>query len=207
MEAVLVLTLRGGQIHAEQIMNEFLLVDEQFDLLQKGAAEIIRVSDLRERLAESRKIGRPLCIKAGFDPTSPNLHLGHTVLMRKLYPMVVKKQLARTLVEGFHTEAAAADADANGAKLFQQKEVAENLEEVAIRVTDVAGAEPEQVRLPKLLVALRLADSGAEASRKIAEIAVKLDGVAAGSNIVTVSDFPEKVNVRLGKRAKMAVIE
>ena len=65
-------------------MSEFLPVDEQLDLLQKGAAEIIRVSDLRERLEESRKTGRPLRVKAGFDPTSPDLHLGHTVLMRKL---------------------------------------------------------------------------------------------------------------------------
>ncbi len=54
------------------------------DLLQKGAAEIIRASDLRERLEESRKTGRPLRVKAGFDPTAPDLHLGHTVLMRKL---------------------------------------------------------------------------------------------------------------------------
>ena len=54
------------------------------DLLEKGAAEIIRVSDLRERLEESRKTGRPLRVKVGFDPTSPDLHLGHTVLMRKL---------------------------------------------------------------------------------------------------------------------------
>jgi tyrosyl-tRNA synthetase len=64
--------------------EKFLPVDEQMDLLQKGAAEIIRVSDLRERLEESRKTGRPLRVKAGFDPTAPDLHLGHTVLMRKL---------------------------------------------------------------------------------------------------------------------------
>jgi tyrosyl-tRNA synthetase len=62
----------------------FLPVDEQLDYLQKGAAEIIRVADLRERLAESRKTGHPLRVKAGFDPTAPDLHLGHTVLMRKL---------------------------------------------------------------------------------------------------------------------------
>jgi tyrosyl-tRNA synthetase len=54
------------------------------DLLEKGAAEIIRVSDLRERLEDSRKTGRALRVKAGFDPTAPDLHLGHTVLMRKL---------------------------------------------------------------------------------------------------------------------------
>ncbi|MFZ0661088.1 MAG: tyrosine--tRNA ligase [Acidobacteriaceae bacterium] len=65
-------------------MPNFPSVDEQLDLLQKGAAEIIRVSDLRERLEKSRQTGTPLRVKAGFDPTAPDLHLGHTVLMRKL---------------------------------------------------------------------------------------------------------------------------
>ena len=65
-------------------MPDFLPVDEQLDYLQKGAAEIIRLTDLRERLEGSRKTGEPLRVKAGFDPTAPDLHLGHTVLMRKL---------------------------------------------------------------------------------------------------------------------------
>src|ERR1700750_1583978 len=65
-------------------MAQFLPVNEQLDLLQKGAAEIIRVPDLRERLEQSRQTGIPLRVKAGFDPTAPDLHLGHTVLMRKL---------------------------------------------------------------------------------------------------------------------------
>jgi tyrosyl-tRNA synthetase len=65
-------------------MPEFLPVEDQLDLLQKGAAEIIRLSDLRERLEASRLSGKPLRIKAGFDPTAPDLHLGHTVLIRKL---------------------------------------------------------------------------------------------------------------------------
>ncbi len=65
-------------------MAEFLPVPEQLDLLQKGAAEIIRLSDLRERLETSRLSGKPLRVKAGFDPTAPDLHLGHTVLIRKL---------------------------------------------------------------------------------------------------------------------------
>jgi len=76
-------------------MSEFLSVDEQLDLLQKGAAEIIRVSDLRERLEDSRKTGRPLRIKAGFDPPAPDLHLGHTVLMRKLRHF---QQLGHTVI-------------------------------------------------------------------------------------------------------------
>ncbi len=70
---------------AEDMANfDFAPVNEQLDYLQKGAAEIIRVSDLQERLELSRKNGEPLRVKAGFDPTAPDLHLGHTVLMRKL---------------------------------------------------------------------------------------------------------------------------
>ncbi len=68
---------------SESVMN-FAPVNEQLDLLQKGAADIIRLSDLKERLEDSLKSGRPLRVKAGFDPTAPDLHLGHTVLMRKL---------------------------------------------------------------------------------------------------------------------------
>jgi tyrosyl-tRNA synthetase len=410
---------------------EFLPVDEQLDLLQKGAAEIIRVADLRERLEESRKTGRPLRIKAGFDPTAPDLHLGHTVLMRKLrhfqqlghtviflvgdftsligdptgrnvtrkpltreqidrnaetykeqvfkildakatevrynsewlgklgyedtirltahftvsqmlerdefhkrfqaeqpislhellypvmqgydsvmlecdvelggtdqkfnlmcgrelqrhygqkpqiilmtpilegldgaqkmskslnnaigineapaemygklmsisdelmwkyflfltdlrlseieslkagvlasttHPMDVKKRLARTITAGFHGEAAATSADENWARMFQQKETSENLEEVEVALADVAGAESNQIRLPKLLTALGLAASGAEATRKIAEKAVKLDGETAAGNIVSVESLPARIVVRLGKRAKVAVI-
>jgi tyrosyl-tRNA synthetase len=76
-------------------MPDFLPVNEQMDLLEKGAAEIIRGSDLRERLEESRKTGRPLRIKAGFDPTAPDLHLGHTVLLRKLRHF---QQLGHTVI-------------------------------------------------------------------------------------------------------------
>ncbi|HEU5351354.1 MAG TPA: tyrosine--tRNA ligase [Terracidiphilus sp.] len=412
-------------------MSTFKPVDEQMDLLEKGAAEIIRVSDLRERLEESRKTGRPLRVKAGFDPTAPDLHLGHTVLMRKLrhfqqlghtviflvgdfttligdptgrnvtrkpltreeidrnaetykqqvfkildaeatevrynsewlgklgyedtikltakftvsqmlerdefhkrfqaeqpislhemlypvmqgydsvmlkcdvelggtdqkfnlmcgrelqrhygqkpqivlmtpilegldgvqkmskslnnaiginepagemygklmsindelmwkyflfltdlrgsevetlkaevaagklHPMEAKKRLASSIVADFHGEAAACNAGENWARMFQQKETAEDLDEVLISYADVAGAEAGTIRLPKLLLALGLAASGAEANRKIAEKAVKLDGATALSGVVTLGGPTAKIVVRLGKRAKVAVI-
>jgi tyrosyl-tRNA synthetase len=415
----------------EFLSHDFLPVDEQMDLLQKGAAEIIRVSDLRERLEESRKTGRPLRVKAGFDPTAPDLHLGHTVLMRKLrhfqqlghtviflvgdftsligdptgrnvtrkpltreqidrnaetykqqvfrildpektevrynsewldklgyeqtirltahftvsqmlereefhkrfqaeqpislheflypvmqgydsvalesdvelggsdqkfnllcgrelqrhygqkpqivlmtpilegldgvqkmskslgnaigineppgemygklmsisdelmwkyfllltdlrgseiealkagvaagseHPMAIKKRLARTITAGFHGEAAAQSADENWARMFQQKETAEDLEEVLVPYAEVAGPELNQIRLPKLLVKLGLAASGAEANRKIAEKAVKLEGEVAENLLFTTSMPPVRLVVRLGKRAKVAVI-
>jgi tyrosyl-tRNA synthetase len=413
-------------------MSMFLPVDEQLDLLQKGAAEIIRISDLRERLEESRKTGRPLRVKAGFDPTAPDLHLGHTVLLRKLrhfqqlghtviflvgdftaligdptgknvtrklltrdqikefaktyteqvfkildekltevrynsewlgklgyedtirlashftlsqmierdefhkrfqaeqpislhellyplmqaydsvalesdvelggteqkfnllsgrdlqrhygqkpqivlmtkilegldgvqkmskslgntiginepapdmygklmsisdelmwkywvfltdlkqsevdamkaevaagslHPMEAKKNLARTITAGFHGETAAQAADENWARMFQQKAVSEDLEEVHIAFGDVEGpAEILQIRLPKLLVQLGLAASGAEANRKIAEKAVKLDGEIVANALVPIDNLPAKFVVRLGKRAKIAII-
>ena len=416
-------------------MPQFLPVDEQMDLLEKGAAEIIRVRDLRERLEDSLKTGRPLRVKAGFDPTAPDLHLGHTVLMRKLrhfqqlghqviflvgdftsligdptgrnvtrkpltreqidanaetykaqvfkildaektevrynsewlsklgyegtirlashftvsqmierdefhkrfkaeqpislheflyplmqaydsvaleadvelggtdqrfnlgagrelqrgygqkpqivlmtpilegldgvqkmskslgnaigineppaemygklmsindelmwkywvfltdlrqsevdalkaeviagklHPMEAKKRLARTITAGFHGEAAALAADENWARMFQQKETAEDLEEVAIAYADLVGPSGApgalQIRLPKLLVQLGLAASGAEASRKIAESAVKLDGETAANALILLASLPTRIVVRLGKRAKVANI-
>jgi tyrosyl-tRNA synthetase len=417
---------------SELLTREFLPVDEQMDLLQKGAAEIIRVTDLRERLEESRKTGRPLRVKAGFDPTAPDLHLGHTVLMRKLWhfqqlghtviflvgdftsligdptgrnvtrkpltreqidqnaetykeqvfrildryatevrynsewlgrlgyegtirltshftvsqmlereefhkrfqaehpislhellypvmqgydsvalecdvelggtdqkfnllcgrelqrhygqkpqivlmtpilegldgvqkmskslgnaigineppgemygklmsisdelmwkyfllltdlrgseiealkagvaagtehPMAIKKRLARTIAAGFHGEDAAQSADENWARMFQQKETAEDLEEVAVPYAEVAGPEPNQIRLPKLLVKLGLAASNAEANRKIAEKAAKLDGETINSLVFNTSALPSRIVVRLGKRAKVAMIQ
>ncbi|MDQ2711888.1 MAG: tyrosine--tRNA ligase [Acidobacteriota bacterium] len=59
-------------------------VDEQLTYIKKGLAELIREEELRERLTVSRKEDRPIRVKAGFDPTAPDLHLGHTVLLRKM---------------------------------------------------------------------------------------------------------------------------
>jgi tyrosyl-tRNA synthetase len=63
---------------------KFKSVDEQFAYLKRGAAEIIREDELRLKLAESLKSGKPLRVYLGVDPTAPDLHLGHTVVLRKL---------------------------------------------------------------------------------------------------------------------------
>jgi tyrosyl-tRNA synthetase len=59
-------------------------IDEQLTYLKKGLADLIREEELRERLIQAERTGRPLRVKAGFDPTAPDLHLGHTVLLRKM---------------------------------------------------------------------------------------------------------------------------
>jgi tyrosyl-tRNA synthetase len=66
------------------LMSKFAPVDEQLTYLKKGAAEIIREGDLRAKLERSRATGKPLRVKLGLDPTAPDLHLGHTVVLRKL---------------------------------------------------------------------------------------------------------------------------
>lgn len=422
-------------------MSEFLPVDEQLDLLKKGAAEIIRESELRERLENSRSTGKPLRIKAGFDPTAPDLHLGHTVLIRKLkhfqdlghtvvfligdftgligdptgrnvtrkplsheeilknaetykeqvfrildpektvvdfnskwlgalgfegfirlaskftvsqmlerdefhkrfqeekpislhellyplaqaydsvalecdvelggtdqrfnllsgrelqrdygqtpqvvlmtpilegldgvqkmskslgnaigindapgdmygklmsisddlmwsywilltdlrqseidrmraevaagtlHPMDAKKHLAETITAGFHGELAAAQAANNWAKQFQHGETPEDLEEVRLNYADLVGPSGApnipggpglQIRVPKLLVKLGLAASGAEASRKLAENAVKIDGELVTNAVICVKSLPARTTVRVGKKAKVAKVE
>jgi tyrosyl-tRNA synthetase len=65
-------------------MSTFAPVDEQLTYLKKGSAEIIREADLRAKLEKSRSSGKPLRVKLGMDPTAPDLHLGHTVVLRKL---------------------------------------------------------------------------------------------------------------------------
>ena len=406
-------------------------VDEQLDLLQKGAAEIIRVSDLRERLEQSRKTGVPLRVKAGFDPTAPDLHLGHTVLMRKLkhfqtlghqviflvgdftsligdptgrsvtrkpltreqivenaksytdqvfrildrertevrfnsewldtlgfegiirlaakftvsqmlerdefhkrfqeekpislheflyplaqgydsvalradvelggtdqrfnlligrelqrhydqpsqivlmtpiiegldgvqkmskslnnaigihepagemygkimslsdtlmwrywtlltdlraseieamqaevasgalHPMEAKKRLARTIVGGFHSEGAMREADEGWARQFQQHELPENLEEVAVSAAELGWTEASPtVSLAKLLVKLGMAESATDATRKMKQGAVRIEGEPVQTPHLPVGALPAKVSVRVGKRARVAV--
>jgi tyrosyl-tRNA synthetase len=63
---------------------KFKPVEEQLAYLKKGVAEIIRESELKAKLEESLKTGKPLRAKLGVDPTAPDLHLGHTVVIRKL---------------------------------------------------------------------------------------------------------------------------
>jgi len=61
-----------------------MTVDEQLAYLTKGCVDVVRLADLRLKLERSAASGQPLIVKVGFDPTAPDLHLGHTVLIRKM---------------------------------------------------------------------------------------------------------------------------
>jgi tyrosyl-tRNA synthetase len=61
-----------------------MTIDEQLSYLKKGTVDVIREDDLRSKLERSVKTGKPLRVKLGLDPTAPDIHLGHTVVIRKL---------------------------------------------------------------------------------------------------------------------------
>ncbi len=61
-----------------------MTIDEQISFLTKGAVDVIREEDLRKKLEHSAKTGKPLRVKLGADPTAPDIHIGHTVVIRKL---------------------------------------------------------------------------------------------------------------------------
>ncbi len=117
--------------------------------------------------------------------------------------MQAKKGLAHTITTDFHSAAEADAAAASWATQFQQKGVAEDLPEVSIALTaegllDAAAAE---VRVPKLLVLAGLAPSAGEATRKLAENAVSLNGKKFTGRTISREALGESLNLRLGKKS------
>jgi tyrosyl-tRNA synthetase len=65
-------------------MIQRMTIDEQVAYLTRGCVDVVRLNELRAKLERAHKTGKPLTVKVGFDPTAPDLHLGHTVLIRKM---------------------------------------------------------------------------------------------------------------------------
>jgi tyrosyl-tRNA synthetase len=64
--------------------GSIMTIDEQLAIICKGAADVISPEDLRTKLEESARTGKPLTVKWGLDPSAPDIHLGHTVVLRKI---------------------------------------------------------------------------------------------------------------------------
>jgi tyrosyl-tRNA synthetase len=136
-----------------------------------------------------------------------------------LHPMEAKKRLARTIVSGFHSEDAARKADEDWAMQFQQRNIEAVAEEVVIDFRRVVRADaayvdqavgdrglPVQIDVAKLLVELGLKGSRTDADRQV-NAGVGIDGVTSTSKLLKVEKRPTRLAVRVGKRAKIAVIE
>jgi tyrosyl-tRNA synthetase len=133
-----------------------------------------------------------------------------------LHPMEAKKRLARTIVADFHSEEAARKADEDWAMQFQQRNVEAVAEEVAVDLRQVAVAaslepalndvnSPVDIHVAKLLVALGLKSSRTEAERQVTA-GVNIDGVTSSEKLLRLPKRPARIAVRVGKRAKIAVI-
>ena len=125
-----------------------------------------------------------------------------------LHPMQAKRDLSRMIVGDFHSAEEAVHAEENWSKQFQQGGVSDDIEEIGLAQAEIAGPEAVgfTVRMPKLLVHLGLAASNAEATRKLNEGAVKVEGVVVKELVYTVPVLPASLTVRLGKRAKRALL-
>src|SRR5271167_1423426 len=127
-------------------MSNFPSLDEQLDLIGKGAAEIIPLEALKERIAKSIANGIPMRIKAGFDPTAPDLHLGHTVLIRKLRHF---QQLGHTVIF-LIGDSTALIGDPTGRnvtrKPLTREEIAANAETYKAQVFKILDGEKTEVR-------------------------------------------------------------
>ena len=124
----------------------FPSLEEQLDLITKGAAEILPLEALKERITKSIATGVPLRIKAGFDPTAPDLHLGHTVLIRKLRHF---QQLGHTVIF-LIGDSTALIGDPTGRNVTRKpltpEQIAENAETYKDQVFKVLDPEKTEVR-------------------------------------------------------------
>lgn len=140
-------------------MSSFPPLAEQLDLITKGAAEIIPLDDLSKRIEQSIAAGKPMRIKAGFDPTAPDLHLGHTVLMRKLRHF---QQLGHTVIF-LIGDSTALIGDPTGKsqtrKPLTREQIAENAKTYQEQVFRILDREKTEVRYnSEWLDQLRYAD-------------------------------------------------
>lgn len=72
--------VKWEQLSAEQQVE----VNRQLDVIRRGVVEIVPEADLRYKLANSIATGKPLKVKLGLDPSAPDIHIGHTVVLHKL---------------------------------------------------------------------------------------------------------------------------
>ncbi len=132
-------------------------------------------------------------------------------MKREAHPMQAKKDLARRIVADFHSAEAAAKAGEDWAKQFQKDEVPEEVEEIAVPAGEVGGSVDEQgrnlIRLDRLLVKCRLAESATDGARKIKQGSVRIENeVVKDPRVVLTSPLPLRLTLRVGKQLRVAVI-
>ena len=125
---------------------QFDPVEKQLAYLKKGVAEIIREEDLRAKLEASYKSGKPLRVKLGVDPTAPDLHLGHTVVLRKLKHFQDLGHTAIFLVGDFTAMVGDPTGQSETRPPLSREQVDANAETYLEQVYKILGREQTEVR-------------------------------------------------------------
>jgi tyrosyl-tRNA synthetase len=125
------------------------------------------------------------------------------------HPMESKKDLARRIVTDFHSSEAATKAGEDWAKQFQKGALPEDVEQVSVPFADVATKDGDGIRADRLLVQAGLASSASEATRKIKENAVRVNGDPLSGAVINIAPDPAgsmSVTVQLGRKIKKVTI-
>ncbi|HOJ12791.1 MAG TPA: tyrosine--tRNA ligase [Clostridiales bacterium] len=121
-------------------------VDEQIKIIEKGAEEIIGVDDLRKKLEKSQKTGIPLTVKLGLDPTAPDIHLGHTVVLRKIKQYQDLGHRAVIIIGDFTGMIGDPTGKSKTRKPLTRKEVVENAKTYEKQIYKILDRDKTEVR-------------------------------------------------------------
>lgn len=136
-------------------------IAEQLAILKRGTAEVFREEELAERLAQARKTGRPLRAKLGMDPTAPDIHLGHTVVLRKLRQFQDLRHKA-VLIIGDYTARVGDPTGQNTTRpMLSPEQIKQNAQTYFDQAGKILDMTPEKLEIrfnSEWLADLRLAD-------------------------------------------------
>src|SRR6186997_397339 len=124
-------------------MNDFktIPVEEQLARIRRGAVDIIREEELAEKLKRAQKTGKPLRVKAGFDPTAPDIHVGHTVLIRKMKHFQDLGHIAIFLIGDFTGLIGDPSGRSATRKQLSKEEVLQNAETYKLQIFKILDSE------------------------------------------------------------------
>jgi len=123
-----------------------LTPEKQFEIIKRGAVEIISEEELQKKLQRSCKENIPLRIKAGFDPTAPDIHLGHTVLLEKMRQFQELGHEVIFLIGDFTGMIGDPTGKSETRKILTKDEVLKNAETYKSQIFKVLDPEKTEVR-------------------------------------------------------------
>jgi tyrosyl-tRNA synthetase len=126
--------------------QKFLPVEQQLEMIERGTNEILPKTELVSKLKRSYETGKPLIVKAGFDPSAPDLHLGHTVLIQKMKQFQDLGHTVVFLIGDFTGMIGDPTGKSAVRKLLTREEVQENAKTYKSQVFKILDPEKTQVR-------------------------------------------------------------